>query len=148
MAALMSEKNVDNLSRAVDNVATASEGMKELPKVMAALREMLSETNIRRWSALLAHLEKAGSEAAPLTAEVREMVKGMTALSRRLDHVAGELGADTLPQANALLRDLQTNSRQMARILEILEESPQAFVFGRGAQAPGPGESGGAAPAR
>jgi phospholipid/cholesterol/gamma-HCH transport system substrate-binding protein len=137
----MSDKNVENLTRAVENVATATEGMKELPKIMAALREMLSEANIKRWSAVLAHLEKTAGEAAPLTAEVREMVRNMTALSKRLDHVAGEVGADTLPQVNALLRDLQTNSRQMSRLLELVEDSPQAFLFGRGAPVPGPGEA-------
>ncbi|RLJ65162.1 MlaD family protein [Sulfurisoma sediminicola] len=142
MSALMNEKNMQNLSRTVENVATASEGLKELPKVIAAMREMLSDANIKRMNALLAHLEKAAGEAAPLTAEVREMVKTMTALSQRLDQVAGEAGADTLPRVNALLRDLQTSSRQMTRILEMVDDSPQAFIFGRGPAAPGPGEPG------
>jgi phospholipid/cholesterol/gamma-HCH transport system substrate-binding protein len=142
MAALMSDRNVQNLSRAVENVATASEGMKELPKIMAAMREIVSEANIKRMNALLAHLEKAAGEAAPLTADVREMVKTMTALSQRLDLIAGEAGADTLPRVNALLRDLQTSSRQMTRILETVDDSPQAFIFGRGPAAPGPGEPG------
>jgi phospholipid/cholesterol/gamma-HCH transport system substrate-binding protein len=142
MSALMSEKNVQNLSRAVENVATASEGMKELPKIMAAMREIVSEANIKRMNALLAHLEKAAGEAAPLTAEVRTMVKSMTALSQRLDHLAGEAGAETVPQVNALLRELQTSSRQMTRLLEMVEESPQALLFGRSAPVPGPGEAG------
>ncbi len=142
MSALMNEKNVQNLSRTVENVATASEGLKELPKVIAAMREMLSDTNIKRMNALLVHLEKAAGEAAPLTAEVREMVKTMTALSQRLDLIAGEAGADTLPRVNALLRDLQTSTRQMTRILEMVDDSPQSFIFGRGPAAPGPGEPG------
>ncbi len=145
MAALMSDRNVQNLSRAVDNVATASEGMKELPKIMAAMREIVSEANIKRMNALLAHLEKAAGEAAPLTAEVREMVRNMTVLSQRLDQVAGEVGTDTLPAVNALLRDLQTNSRQMSRLLEMVDESPQVLIFGRGVPTPGPGEAAAAA---
>ena len=142
MSALMNEKNVQNLSRTIDNVATASDGLKELPKVIAAMREMLSDGNIKRMNALLAHLEKAAGEAAPLTAEVRELVRTMTALSQRLDHVAGEAGADTLPRVNALLRDLQASSRQMTRILEMIDDSPQSLIFGRGAAVPGPGETG------
>jgi phospholipid/cholesterol/gamma-HCH transport system substrate-binding protein len=142
MAAVMSEKNVANLTRAVENAATASEGMKELPKIMAAMRELVSDANVKRMNALLAHLEKAAGEAAPLTAEAREMVKSMTALSKRLDHVAGEVGADTVPQVNALLRELQASSRQMSRLLEMIDDSPQALIFGRGAPAPGPGEAG------
>jgi phospholipid/cholesterol/gamma-HCH transport system substrate-binding protein len=142
MSALMNEKNVQNLSRTIDNVATASDGLKELPKVIAAMREMLSDGNIKRMNALLAHLEKAAGEAAPLTAEVRGLVRTMTALSQRLDQVAGEAGADTLPRVNALLRDLQASSRQMTRILEMIDDSPQSLIFGRGAAVPGPGETG------
>jgi phospholipid/cholesterol/gamma-HCH transport system substrate-binding protein len=141
VAALLNEKNVQNLSRTIDNVATASEGLKEMPKVMAAMREVLSDTNIKRLNAVLAHLEKAAGEAAPLTAEMRELVKSMTALSRSLDHVAGAAGAETLPQVNALLRDLHTNSRQLTRILEMIDDSPQSMIFGRGPSVPGPGEA-------
>jgi phospholipid/cholesterol/gamma-HCH transport system substrate-binding protein len=146
VSALMNEKNTQNLSRTIENVAAASDGFREMPQVMAAMREMLSDTNLRRLNSLLAHMEKAAGEAAPLTAEVREMVKSMTALSKRLDQVAGQTGAETAPRVNALLRDLDTGTRQLSRILEMLDDSPQALIFGRGPATPGPGEAGFAVP--
>lgn len=142
VAALMDEKNTRNLSQAIENVAAASDGFREVPKIMAAMREMLSDSNLKRMNALLAHLEKAAGEAAPLTAEMREMVNSMTALSRRLDQVAGQTGAETAPRVNALLRDLDTGTRRLSRVLEMIDESPQALIFGRGAATPGPGEAG------
>lgn len=142
VSALMNEKNIQNLSRTIENVAAASDGFKEMPQIMAAVREMLSDTNLRRMNSLLANMEKAAGEAAPLTAEVREMVKSMTALSKRLDQVAGQTGAETAPRVNALLRDLNTSTRQLSRILEMIDDSPQALLFGRGAATPGPGETG------
>lgn len=145
---LMSEKNTQNLSRTLENIAAGSESFQQMPQLMAAMREMLSAANIKRMNALLAHMEKAAGEAAPLTAEVREMVKSMTALSKRLDQVAGQTGAETGPRVNALLRDLDTGTRQLSRILELLDDSPQALLFGRGPAAPGPGEAGFAAPAK
>jgi len=33
-------------------------------------------------------------------------------------------------------------SRQLSRVLRILEDTPQGLVFGAPAQSPGPGESG------
>jgi len=146
VSALMNEKNTENLTRTIENVAVASASLKEMPQIMAATREMLSATNLKRMNALLAHLEKAAGEAAPLTAEMREMVKSMTALSKRLDQVAGQTGAETAPRVNALLRDLNTSTRQLSRILELIDDSPQALIFGRAAATPGPGEAGFAAP--
>lgn len=145
VSALMNEKNAQNMSRTLENIAAGSEGFQQLPQIMAATREMLSETNLKRMNSLLASLEKAAGEAAPLTAEVRELVKSMTALSKRLDQVAGQTGAETAPRVNALLRDLDTSTRQLTRILELIDESPQALIFGRGAATPGPGETGFAA---
>ncbi|MBU0751458.1 MAG: MCE family protein [Gammaproteobacteria bacterium] len=142
VSALMNEKNIQNLSRTLDNVAMASDGFKEMPRIMAAMREMLSDTNLKRMNSLLAHMEKAAGDAAPLTSEMREMVRSMTALSRRLDEVAGQAGAETMPRVNALLRDLDAGTRQLSRVLEMIDDSPQALLFGRGAPQPGPGETG------
>lgn len=148
---LMDEKNAKNLARTLENVAAASEGLKQVPQLVASMREALSATNLRRLNTILAQVEKTAGETAPLTAEARTMVKAMTALSQRLDRfiaaTGGEVTAATLPQLNGLMKELAANSRQLARILETLDDTPQALVFGKGAARPGPGEAGFAAPA-
>lgn len=148
---LMDERNTANFARTLQNVATASEGLQQLPQVVESMRAVLSEGNLKRMTAILVHLEKTAGEAAPLTVEMREMVKTMNALARKVDHLAdsagGELAGTTLPRANALLQELTENSRQLGRLLESLEDNPQALVFGRAAAAPGPGEPGFVAPA-
>lgn len=146
---LLDDKNVANLSRTLDNVAAASAGLKELPQAVAAMRAALSDENLRRLDAILAQLEKTAGEAAPLTAETRELVKSMTAASQKLDRLlgpGGEISAGTLPQVNALVRQLSANSNQLGRVLDMLEERPQSLIFGRGARQPGPGEAGFATP--
>ena len=60
VSALLNEKNVQNLSRTIDNVATASEGFKEMPQVVAAMREMLSDTNLKRLNARAGPSGKGG----------------------------------------------------------------------------------------
>ncbi|MCK9382864.1 MAG: MlaD family protein [Sulfuritalea sp.] len=149
---VLDEKNVQNFSRAVDNVAAASDGLREMPAILASLREALSESNLRNLRQILVHVEKTAGESAPLTAEIRELVKSMSALSHRFDQLASgagdELTTVTLPRANALMRELATNSRQLSRVLDGLESNPQMLLFGRGAAVPGPGEAGFSAPVK
>lgn len=152
LSKLLDDKNVQNLTRALENVAAASDGLREMPAILASMREALSENNMRSLRQILAHVEKTAGESAPLTAEIRELVKSMSTLSRRFEHLTGsagdELTSATLPRANALMRELAANSRQLSRVLEGLESNPQMLIFGRGAAAPGPGESGFSAPTK
>jgi phospholipid/cholesterol/gamma-HCH transport system substrate-binding protein len=147
---VLDDKNAASLSRTLENVATASEGMKELPQVVAAMRSALSEENLKRLHGVLGQLEKTMGEAAPLTAETRELVKSMTATSQKFDRLLGSSGGDisasTLPQLNALVRQLNADSGQLGRVLEMIEDHPQSLLFGRVARQPGPGEAGFVAP--
>ncbi|MBL8488789.1 MAG: MCE family protein [Rhodocyclaceae bacterium] len=148
--ALLDQKNSRNIAMTLENLAAASAGFSEVPQLVAAMRAALSDGNLKRLSAILAHLEKTAGEAAPLTVEMREMVKSMNALARKVDHLADttgtELAGSTLPRANALLLELTENARQLGRLLENLEDNPQTLVFGRGNPVPGPGEAGFARP--
>lgn len=149
---LLDDRNLRNFSRSLDNLATATEGLKQAPQVIASLKEALSDANIKRLSSALARLEETAGEAAPLAKEMRAMVQNLTALSGRLDKIVntagGELTGATLPQVNSLVRELGENSRQLSRLLESIERNPQSLVFGRTAPSPGPGEPGFTAPAK
>ncbi|MDP2823458.1 MAG: MlaD family protein [Sulfuritalea sp.] len=149
---LLDEKNVQNLSRTLENLAAASDGLHEMPKILAAVRETLSASNLRSLRQILAHVEKTAGESAPLTAEMRELVKSMGVLSRRFEQLAAgagdELTASTLPRANALMQELASSSRQLSRVLDGLENNPQMLLFGRGATESGPGEAGFSAPVK
>jgi phospholipid/cholesterol/gamma-HCH transport system substrate-binding protein len=146
LSKILDEKNAENISRTLDNMATASDGLKEMPKVVAAMREVLAEGNLKNLSRILAHVEKTAGETAPLTVEMRELVKSMSAWSVRLDQVASATGDETLPRVNALVRDLKSNSGQFSRLLDGLETHPQMLLFGKTSATAGPGESGFVAP--
>lgn len=143
---LLDDKNVHHVARTLENAAVASESLRELPATVAALRQALSDENLRRLRGSLVQAEKASGEVAPLAAEAREAVRAVTALAGRLDRLAAEGGGrvteSTLPQADALLRELTDNSRRLSRLLELLERTPQALVFGGGQPPAGPGEPG------
>jgi len=148
----LDENNVRNFSRTLEHLASASEGLQQLPALLASVREALSENNLRNLRQILVHLEKTAGQSAPLTDEMRDLVRSMSVLSHRMDQLAGvagdELTTATLPRANALMRELAVNSRQLSRVLDRLENDPQMLIFGRGAAPPGPGEPGFAAPVK
>ncbi|MDO8958912.1 MAG: MlaD family protein [Rhodocyclaceae bacterium] len=152
---LLDDRNLQNVSKTLDNLASASDGLKELPKVMAGLRAALSDVNLQRLQMLLSHLEKTAGEAAPLTAEARALVAQMTSLAQRLEKLAASAGgvgdrlnAETLPRAEMLMTDLTAATRRLDRLLDTLGDTPQAVIFGPAPAKPGPGESGFVTPNR
>jgi len=120
--------------------------MKDLPQVMASLRQMLNDENMKRFGNTLANLEKVSGEAAPLAADLRQLVANLQGVTKKIDALAGEAGGElaqtTLPRLNVLLQELSVNSRQMSRLLDQIEDSPNMLIFGREARRPGPGEAG------
>lgn len=150
---LLDEKNAQNVERALDNLAVASEGLKELPQIAAAFRAALSEANLARLAAILAHLEKTAGEAAPLTVEARALLATFSALTGRIDAVLAHAGVvgerldrDTLPRVEALTTEIHAATRRLDRLLDTLNDAPQAVLFGATPVPPGPGEPGFVAP--
>ncbi len=152
-SALLSDQNVKRLGQTLANVETATAGLsgslKDLPQLMASLRQALGEENVKRLGRTLANIEKTSAEAAPLAADLRILVGNLQGVAKKLDALTGEAGGEitlnTLPRVNVLLQELSVNSRQMTRLLDQIEESPNMLVFGREARRPGPGEAGFAA---
>jgi phospholipid/cholesterol/gamma-HCH transport system substrate-binding protein len=153
---LLDDKNLASVSRSLDNLAAVSgslkDGLKDLPVVVASLRQTFSDANIARLNAVLGNLDKASAETAPLLSEIRDATRSTALLATRLDRLAaeagGELTAGTLPRANALMQELSTSTRRLSRLVEGLEREPQALIFGRSTPAPGPGEAGYVVPGR
>ena len=152
---LLDDRNLKNVKRSLDNLAAATDSLKELPVIMASLRTALSEANISRLNALLAHLEKTAGETAPLTAETRKLVATLNGLAQRIDTLAvsaggvGErLNAETLPRAESLMRDVAAATRRLDRLVDTLNDAPQSLLFGNAPAKPGPGEAGFVPPAR
>lgn len=150
---LLSDQNVKHISQTLANLDKASSGlsgsMKDLPQLMASLKLALNEENMKRLGKTLANLEKASGEAAPLAADLRSLVANLQGVAKKIDTLTGEAGGElaqtTLPRLNVLLQELSVNSRQMSRLLDQIEESPNMLIFGREARRPGPGETGFAA---
>jgi phospholipid/cholesterol/gamma-HCH transport system substrate-binding protein len=79
----------------------------------------------------------------------------MTKLAQRFDRLASSAGgvsdhlnAETLPRVDALMTEVAAATRRLDRLLDTLNDAPQAVLFGAAPAKPGPGETGFVAPAR
>lgn len=150
MTRVLDEKNLRNLSLTLENLAIASQGLREVPALMKAARETWSPENLRSLRSTLSHVEHATAQTAPLLTDMRDLVKTANGLTQRIDLFAASTSAEmstvTLPRANDLLRELTLNSLQLSRLLGNLEDNPQMLLLGRQTPPPGPGEAGFMAP--
>lgn len=141
---VLNDKNVANLNRSIENLAKASDGLGELPAVMAGLRQALSPENMKSLSKTLENLEATSAEAGPMVKDARVLIGNLNSLSERVEVLlgSGESAHATLPRANALMKELTDTTRQLSRLLENLDDNPQSLIFGRPPVKPGPGERG------
>jgi phospholipid/cholesterol/gamma-HCH transport system substrate-binding protein len=140
---MLNEENRRHLTATLKNLEAASANMKpaleNMNGTLVQVRRLLDDQNIRK-------LSGAAGEVGPLLADTRVLVGKMQAATDRLDQAIGDSSAGgtsaLMPRLNELATDFSQTSRQLSRVLRILEDSPQGLVFGAPALPPGPGEAG------
>lgn len=140
---------LDNLERATQQLANATA---PLPETVARLQRLLSEDNVRRLERSLDGAGNAAENAAAALGEWRRLAGELNAVTQQVGAAIGPPGGNGIaaagPKLNSLANDLAATSRQVDRLLRVLEESPQSVVFGAPAGIPGPGETGFTIPER
>ena len=148
---LLNDDNLQHFARILANLdattASANDAIGQFRKLLTMLPE-----NVRLLRATLARAERAAGEATPVLVEARRLIVRLQTVSDKVERLIGDpspggIGA-LAPRLNELGSELSANSRQLQRVLQMLEESPQSIVFGSPKPAPGPGEAGFAPPPR
>jgi len=140
---LLNEENRRRFAATLVNLEAASASMKPaLDNMNASLlqvRKLLDDRNVRG-------LSQAAGEVGPLLADTRQLVSRMQATADKLDVAIGDASAGgtsaLMPRLNESDVCSSDLSRQLSRVLRLLEDSPQGLVFGVPAATPGPGEPG------
>lgn len=140
---MLNEENRRHLTATLKNLEAASANMKpaleNMNGTLVQVRKLLDDQNIRK-------LSGAAGEVGPLLADTRILVSKMQVATEKLDLAIGDASAGgtsaLMPRINELATDFSQTSRQLSRVLRILEDSPQGLVFGAPALPPGPGEAG------
>ena len=143
ISALLNEENRRRLTATIANHEAASASLKPALDNMTAtliqVRKLLDDQNIK-------NISRAAGEVGPLLADTRQLVAKMQVTADKLDVAIGDASAGgtsaLMPRINELAADFSMTSRQLSRVLRLLEDSPQGLVFGVPAAAPGPGEAG------
>ena len=123
-------------------------------------RALIGIEQASRQTAVLAERLQAGAGEVPaLVGDTRVALADVSRLARKLEERSEafermaasmeELGTasrsfnnETLPRVNALVEQLQRETRALDRVLSALQDNPQSFVFGSPRSRPGPGETG------
>jgi phospholipid/cholesterol/gamma-HCH transport system substrate-binding protein len=142
-SAVLNEENRRRFAATLVNLEATSASMKpaidNMNATLVQVRKLLDDQNIRS-------ISRAAGEVAPLLADTRQLVARMQATADKLDVAIGDASAGgtsaLMPRLNELAADFSLTSRQLSRVLRLLEDSPQGLVFGVPAAAPGPGEPG------
>lgn len=143
--------NADNRQRISKTLVNLEAGTGSAQAALAQLQQLLTPENIRLLNSTLKRSEHLAGEAGPFFAEARGLVARLQAASEKFEAALGDPatgGAGSLaPRLNELSAELSANSRQLNRVLQMLEQSPQSLIFGAPPSAPGPGEGGFVTPA-
>jgi len=141
----------DNQQRIAKTLANLEATTANAQEAMGQLRQLLTPENIRLMNSTLRRADHTAGEAGPFFAEARGLVARLQAASDKFEAALGDPatgGAGSLaPRLNELSAELSVNSRQLNRVLQQLEQSPQSLIFGAPQPAPGPGEAGFVTPA-
>ena len=140
---VLDDDNRKHLGKILANLEATTANSNE---VAVQLRKLLATENLRLLNDTLLGAAQAAGETGPLLAESRRLVVGLQPVGDKLGQLIGDPStggiATLVDRLNEVSGELSANSRQLNRVLQMLEESPQSLIFGPPQHAPGPGEAG------
>ena len=136
-------ENRAHLTASLANLNAASGELKpaiaNLNSALVKLNKALDQRNLDRLSGALA-------EAGPALVEVRQLASGLQGTAGRIDAAFGDASGNGLtalmPRLHDMAGEVTQTSRQLGRVMRILEDTPQGLILGAPPVVPGPGEPG------
>ncbi len=121
---LLNEENRAHLTATLANMEAASANLKpaleNLNATLVQVKKVLDDRNIK-------HLSQAAGEVGPLLADTRVLIGKMQVATDKLDVAIGDASAGgtsaLMPRLNELAQDFSLTSRQLSRVLRILEDT-------------------------
>lgn len=140
---LLSPENRLAMSRSLANLEATTANARD---ASGQLHALLNPENAERLRATLQSAEQTVRQSAPFFSEARGLVARWQGVGEKLDRVLGDPltgpSGGVIAGVNDLTGELASTSRQLKRVLQVLEESPQSLLLGGRRASPGPGESG------
>ncbi len=136
---LLNDENEKNIGGILGNLKSLTGKLSALQqsvdKALAGIPALSTDAQLT-----LKHINALTGDLQGLTAEVGALSKKTNQLLATGNTAGDEIVNSTMPQINQLLSELQSTSRQVKRVAEMLESDPQSLLLGPKQPVPGPGE--------
>jgi phospholipid/cholesterol/gamma-HCH transport system substrate-binding protein len=145
---MLNENNRGRIQRILANMETATgqlAGLEErMEEAYAAVREASEDVQGASAKAVktLSRIDETAGDLRKLTRQIQAFAENADTLTATGKIASEAVMKTTLPRLNALLEDLQLTTAQVKKVSGLLEQNPQALLYGPQASEPGPGEPG------
>jgi phospholipid/cholesterol/gamma-HCH transport system substrate-binding protein len=153
LSLLLSDTNLTHFSGTLRNTEAAAQELAtlatKLQPAAQSLQGLASDTRgtVQKLDVLLGDMHSVTVEFGRHMSALDQVGQGAQEVGEASQAVRAALVDETLPRLMRTVDDLSRTSRNLDRFVSRMEERPQSLVFGAPPAAPGPGESGFAAPA-
>ncbi|MBS1197243.1 MAG: Mammalian cell entry related domain protein [Proteobacteria bacterium] len=138
---LFNEKNRQHLAATLSNLESST----------AQLNKVLADQRLQRLGSAVAKVDDAADNAKVFFKDAKVLGPRVQALSEKLEVMVGDGSGEgataAVARVNDLAQELRVTVRQLNRVLQVVERSPDSLLFGAPPRQPGPGEPGFVAPA-
>ena len=152
---LLASDNQKTLMSAIDQLGQAAASLQQL----SAQSSQLLPALVLESSATLKTVQITSQLVGDSAEEARASARAFRAVTERMNQAGGTLdqvaqgvnalsataqtlNAATLPRVNRAIDDTARSARQVSRAANLVNDNPQALIFGNGTLPPGPGEPG------
>jgi len=155
---ILSDKNVKNISRILENLQVATSNLKNFfgddnARTMQALLKNLNSASIKL-NSVLAHVDDFVVENKDIPPKVKQLIEKLDIAATNTDKITElvresilkgdynlrSIAQGTLNNLNQLIDQLQDITIRVNNILDVIQNSPSDFLFKSSTPVPGPGE--------
>lgn len=145
---LLNKENRERMSKTLANLEASTAG---LAATLNETKTLLADDRVKRLGPAIVSVQGAADTVKVFFGEARVLVPRFTALSEKLEAMVGETNGEgaaaAAPRVQEVARELAQTTRQLNRVLLMLQDAPQSVLYGPPMPVPGPGEPGFVPPA-
>lgn len=138
------------LKQTIANLEKASEkalpALESATKMFNSINSMASKQNQTRLVQTMESIQQTSDAARPLISELALTAEKFRGTAQQIESSSSQLAQtldnETLPQLHTLTQNMNQSVMHFNQLIDVMEENPQSFIFGKPAPSPGPGEAG------